>query len=160
MLIVRLSRLDLTSKRSNDYDLFTVKKLASIGIYASGIPVLFAFATPAFATGTDLCQAAGTNFSALCKLRLDNNAGGIVGAVVQVILILAIIITLFFLVLGGIRWMTSGGDQAKIAGARGQIIAALVGLVIALLSFAAVSFVVYFVTGQSTLNFTIPRLID
>jgi len=137
-----------------------VKKIASIGIYISGIPLLLSAAVPAFATGTEICQSAGSNFSALCKLKLENNSAGIIGAVIEVILILAIVITLFFLILGGIRWMTSGGDQAKISAARSQIIAALIGLVIALAAFAIVNFVLYFVTGQSISGLKIPRLID
>lgn len=164
MHIVRLSSkangIYLTRQRSSYYDLCTVKKLASIGIFAAGIPLALSFAAPAFAAGQEICQAAGSNFSALCALNFASNGGGVVGAIVNVLLIIAILISLFFLIMAGIRWMTSGGDQAKIGAARSQIIAALIGLVIAVSAFAIVNFVLGFITGQGLSGLKIPRLID
>jgi hypothetical protein len=134
-----------------------VKKIASIATFLTGIPLLLAAATPAYAQ--DICAAAGSNFSGLCKLRLENG-GGIVGAVVQVLLLIAIIASVVFIILGGIRWITSGGDQAKIAAARSSILAAIVGLVISLAAFFILNFFVAFFTGQSFTNMKVPRLID
>ena len=119
-----------------------------------------AYLLPPKAFASDICSVAGSNFSSLCKLRLDSGAGSITGAIVQVILVLGIVIALFYLVLGGVRWITSGGERGKIDGARQQIIAAVVGLVIALAAFAIVNFVLYFITGQNMSGMRIPRLID
>lgn len=115
--------------------------------------------TPVFASGQEICESAGSNFSALCRLRLENT-GGIVGTIVQLILVLGIIIALFFLVWGGVQWISSGGDKAKISAARSRIIAALIGLVIGFLAFAIVNFVLYFFTGQNISGMSVPRLID
>ena len=82
-----------------------------------------------------------------------------VQGVITILLILAVVVALFFLVWGGVRWTMSGGDQAKVQAARSSIIAAIVGLVIAFLAFFIVSFVLSFFTGQGLGNFAIPTLV-
>ena len=52
--------------------------------------------------------------------------------------ILAVIVILA----GGFQWMLSGGNEEKIARARGMIIAGIIGLVIILASFSIVKFVI------------------
>ena len=54
----------------------------------------------------------------------------IVGGGLKLILIVAALAFFFILVMGGVNWIISGGDKAKTEGARNQITAALVGLVI------------------------------
>jgi len=64
-------------------------------------------------------------------LNLISAALGIIG-------ILAVVMIL----LGGFRWLLSGGDEEKIAQAKRTIGATIVGLVIILLSWAIVNFVI------------------
>ena len=135
-----------------------MKKIASAGSIFTGLTVFLLQAGPAYAE--DICARAGANFSGLCKIRIESNSGGIVGTIIQVLLILGILIALFFLIYGGIKWMTSGGERAKIDSARSTIINALIGLVIALCAFAIINLVIYFVIGGSTSDLSIPRLID
>lgn len=56
--------------------------------------------------------------------------GGMISGFLSLILILAGIAFFFILVVGGVKWILSGGDKAHTEGARNQITAALVGLVI------------------------------
>jgi cytochrome bd-type quinol oxidase subunit 2 len=56
-------------------------------------------------------------------------------------LIITAVVALFMLIIGGIRWMTSSGDKAKMEGARSQITQALIGLVIVFCSFAIITLV-------------------
>jgi hypothetical protein len=58
---------------------------------------------------------------------------------IQVMMILAIILSLVFLVLGGLQWTSSGGDKGKITAARSKITFAIVGLIVALSAFAIVT---------------------
>ncbi len=62
--------------------------------------------------------------------------GGIVGAAVRLVLVIAALVFFFILVIGGIRWTASGGDKAQTEAARNQITAALVGLVIVFAAWA------------------------
>jgi len=114
-------------------------------------------ATSAFASGNSVnpCPGAG-QFSKLCNLNA-NQIGPIVGAAVTFVLIVAVLIALFFLIFGGIRWITSGGDKAKVESARGTIIAAIIGLVIAFLAFFILSLALSFF-GLSLTNLQLPRL--
>ncbi len=56
--------------------------------------------------------------------------GSLISAVVGTMLILAALITFIYLILGGIQWITSGGDKTAMEAARNKITHAIVGLVI------------------------------
>jgi hypothetical protein len=58
------------------------------------------------------------------------NIGSLISAVVGTLLIIAALLAFFFLILGGIQWITSGGDKAGMEAARNKITHAIVGLVI------------------------------
>lgn len=117
-----------------------------------------AFAFPAFAQGAnvDPCQNIGT-FQGLCALQADK-LGSIIGAIVTFLLILVAIISLFFLIYGGLRLVTSGGDKSKVDDARKTVIAAIVGLVIAFLAFFIINVVLSFF-GLSLNNLQLPSII-
>lgn len=59
-----------------------------------------------------------------------------ISAIIRFALIAAAIIAFFFLVVGGIKWITSGGDKEGTANAQKTITAALVGLVIVFAAWA------------------------
>jgi hypothetical protein len=117
-------------------------------------------ALPAFAINVDPCPRGttnGTNFSGLCNLSA-NNIGNVISGVITILLIAAAIIALFFLIWGGIRWITSGGDKSKVDSARQTIIASIIGLIISLLAF----FIITLVLGLFNLSLTnlqLPNLI-
>jgi hypothetical protein len=60
---------------------------------------------------------------------------------VTIFFILAVILALFFLVYGGIRWIISGGDKQKIAQARGTLTYAIIGLLVVFLSFFIINLI-------------------
>ncbi len=62
--------------------------------------------------------------------------GGIIGGAISLALLVAAVVFFFMLVIGGIRWITSGGDKGQTEAARSQITAALVGLVIVFAAWA------------------------
>lgn len=130
-----------------------MKKLA--GSLIAGASYL-AFTATTFASGSvDPCANAST-LKTLCNIQ-GNNLGPIIGNAVTFILVIAAIISLFFLIFGGIRWITSGGDKAKVDSARQTITAAIVGLIISFLSFFILNVVLGFF-GLSLSNLTLPRI--
>lgn len=135
-----------------------LKKTAAF--VSSGIAYL-SLALPSFAqVSVDPCpkgQGNGTDFSGLCNLDASN-IGSVVSGVITVMLIGAAIISLFFLIWGGIRWITSGGDKGKVDSARQTIIASIIGLIIALLAFFIIT-VVLGLFNLSLTNLTLPKLI-
>lgn len=58
---------------------------------------------------------------------------------ITTILVVAILLTLFFLIYGGIDMISSGGDKQKVTNARQKLTFAIVGLIIVLLSFFIVN---------------------
>lgn len=56
--------------------------------------------------------------------------GQLISALVGTLLIVAALLAFFFLILGGIQWITSGGDKAGMEAARNKITHAIVGLII------------------------------
>lgn len=85
---------------------------------------LIAQVTPA--TDTIEIKPGITEFAPLTTITFE----GIIQALISLVLIIAAIIFFFMLVIGGIRWITSGGDKAQTEAARGQLTAALIGLVV------------------------------
>lgn len=62
------------------------------------------------------------------------------------------VLSLIFLIVGGIQWISSGGDKAKVQGARNRITYAIIGLIVAFLAFAIINLVGYFFKIDSLLN--------
>jgi len=59
-----------------------------------------------------------------------SDIGKLLSAVVGLLLILAGIMAFLYLILGGIQWITAGGDKAGMETARNKITHAIVGLII------------------------------
>jgi hypothetical protein len=133
-----------------------MKKL--ITAVSTSTVALLTSALPAFAQGASVnpCNGIQGGFQNLCGLN-GSQLGPIIGAVVTFLLIIIAVIALFFLIYGGLRWVTSGGDKGKVDEARKTVIAAIVGLVIAFLSFFILSVVLGFF-GLSLSNLTLPTL--
>lgn len=85
----------------------------------------------------DISLKPGGQFSALGDLTI----GGIVSGGIRLVLVIAALVFFFILVVGGIRWIVSGGDKAQTETARNQITAALVGLVIVFAAWAIVQLI-------------------
>jgi hypothetical protein len=58
------------------------------------------------------------------------SVGVLIQAVVGTLLIVAAVLAFLYLILGGIQWITAGGDKAGMEAARNKITHAIVGLVI------------------------------
>ena len=82
---------------------------------------------------------------------------GILSAVITLIMVFAGLLFFFMLLLGGIKWLTSGGDKAQTEAARNQITAALIGLVIVFAAFAILQLLEQFF-GIDLTALTIPSV--
>lgn len=83
--------------------------------------------------------------------------GQIISWAINVIIIVAGVIFFFMLLIGGIQWLTSGGDKGGTEAARGRITAALIGLIIVFAAWAIVK-LMESVFGIQITNFTIPTI--
>jgi TRAP-type C4-dicarboxylate transport system permease small subunit len=81
----------------------------------------------------------------------------IVSGAIQLILVIAALVAFVFLIIGGIKWVTSGGDKEKTAGAQRTLTAALVGLVIVFAAWAIMKLLETFF-GIEILTLSIPTV--
>lgn len=74
----------------------------------------------------------------------------IIASVIRIVLGFLGIIAVVIIIMGGFKWMTSGGNDAKAKEARDMIVAGVIGLIIILAAFGIASFVtdrIFEVTG-------------
>lgn len=74
------------------------------------------------------------------------------GNLISLLLVVGSVIFLFMLIIGAIKWISSGGDKGSLESAKGQITNALIGIVILFAVFAVVSLIGYFFGGLNLLQ--------
>lgn len=88
-------------------------------------------------TTINLQPSSGSQFSALGSLTIPS----LVSVGIRLVVIVAALVFFFILVIGGIRWIASGGDKTQTEAARNQITSALIGLVIVFAAWAIVALI-------------------
>ena len=113
-----------------------MKKVAVIfsaaASYLALAPLVFA------QTNVNICPTG--QFAPLCAFT-TGSVPGMISAGITIMFGIGVIIALIFLIYGGIKWITSGGDKQAVAAAREHIIAAVVGLVIMFLAWFILNFI-------------------
>jgi len=89
----------------------------------------------------------------LAKIRAE----GIVSAAIKFVLVIAAMVAFFFLLMGGVKWITSGGDKEQTAKAQSTITAALIGLVIVFAAWAIIKLIETFF-GIEITTLKIPQI--
>lgn len=89
------------------------------------------------------CDQASGYTSALCddtdKELLGENS--IFGTITNIFLFVVAAISVIMIVVGGLRYVISNGDQTAVTGAKNTIFYSVIGLVVALMAYAIVNFV-------------------
>lgn len=67
--------------------------------------------------------------------------GGIVTTITNLLLFIAGALAVIMIIIGGLRYATSGGNASAVTAAKNTILYAIVGLIVAFLAFAAVNFI-------------------
>lgn len=114
--------------------------VATFGIALGGV-----FATPAYAADCDP-DSLGINQGVNCARGADQpeslfGQGGMFETITNVLLFLIGAVSVIMLIIGGIRYTISNGDQGAVTSAKNTIMYAIIGLVVALLAYAIVQFV-------------------
>lgn len=66
---------------------------------------------------------------------------GLIKRVVNILLFIIGAIAVIMLIIGGIRYTISGGDQSQVTSAKNTILYAIVGIIVAIFAYAIVNFV-------------------
>jgi hypothetical protein len=114
------------------------------------IAAVFAFAAvPVLAVGTtvqaqtpkaEICK--GINNGATCNQSGTNNLSGYIGNIVNILLFIIGAVAVIMIIIGGLRYVLSGGDSSSIKSAKDTILYAVIGLIVAISAYAIVNFVV------------------
>lgn len=78
-----------------------------------------------------------------------------IGTLWQTIIIVGGLAFILYFLMGGINWITAGGDKGKIEEARGKITQGLVGLAVLAASYVIIKFIETAI-GMNLLNITWP----
>ena len=89
----------------------------------------------------DTCESEANADSAVCAGR-EGQAEDVITPVINTLLFLIGTIAVIMIIVGGIRYTLSAGDTSNVAAAKNTILYAVIGLIIAILSFAIVNFVI------------------
>lgn len=112
---------------------------------------ILASATLLFAAAPLSYAAAGDVFDDACKSSNNNPAvcGGsgsgvfsIIKTVIQVLLMVGGIVAVIMIIIGGIRYVTSAGDQTDVKAAKDTILYAVIGLAVTMMAYAIVTWVI------------------
>src|SRR3989338_6896403 len=82
-----------------------------------------------------LAEDINVNIDRPSNLHIDD-LGKLISSLIGAILIIATIAAFVYLLLGGITWITSGGDKANVEAAQKRIQAAIIGLIIVFAAWA------------------------
>src|SRR3989344_4356726 len=102
-----------------------IKKLSPL----SGIVAFLSLASPAFAQEISIVVPT----PAILKIT---DLGQFISAILAAVLVIATLAAFVFLLLGGLSWITSGGDKAAVEGAQKRIQAAIIGLFVVFAAWA------------------------
>ncbi len=118
-----------------------VRRFIVVGALIGGVGGALLPASNAYAVSVfDQCAGANAD-TAICKAK-DDNAANMITIIINTLLVVLGMIAVIMIVIGGIRYTTSNGDPGGIKSAKDTIIYSVVGLVVAIMSFAIVNFVV------------------
>lgn len=120
------------------------KIILTIGIIL-GLGLLF---TPsqvlAFDVWDDACT--GSPDTALCEGRSDDKLPEMIRTIVNVLLYVLGAVSIVVIIMAGVFYTLSAGDQNQVTKAKNTLLYAVIGLVVALLAYAIVNFIYTAVT--------------
>ena len=121
----------------------TSKLLVLAAILTLALPVLVPAAVSADtdASKKAACESIGLTGSG-CGANSSNEVSDLLGTVVKLLSFLVGAVAVIMIVVGGFKYITSGGDANKVGSAKTTIIYALVGLIIVALAQFIVNFVI------------------
>lgn len=120
----------------------TIKTFIFAALLAVGVATPFFVGDAAFAVNPiqSACSSSGSA-SSLCEDSEGNSVESVVQIIVNVLLFIIGLISVIMIIVGGLRYATSGGNASSVSAAKNTILYAVIGLAIALFSFAIVSWV-------------------
>lgn len=132
--------------------------IKKIKLMLFSLSALLAFALPLATAGvasaavgqgdinSNLCSGSDINFTssgsnASCGTQADTTVNTLLKTVINIISVVVGIVAVIMIIIGGFRYVTSGGKQESVTGAKNTILYAIIGLVIVALAQIVVHFI-------------------
>jgi hypothetical protein len=115
--------------------------LGSLAIAVAGV---LAVSMPVAAQSTPeqlACQGSGGRWTGSGCTQGSRTVTGTIKSVGNILIFITSAVSVVMLIVGGLRYALSGGDQGSITGAKNTILYALIGLIVAAAAYAIVNFV-------------------
>lgn len=126
--------------------------MSKLGKTIMFVTAVTSLALVVFPVAAQITQVSGGDCSGLgikCTGNEDTNSLlDTIQTIVNAALVLVGIVAAIYLVLGGLRYVRSEGDEGEAEKAKNTIVAAVIGIVLIGLSAAIVNFVIYTVSGN------------
>lgn len=119
--------------------------MIALAVVSLGVSGMIAFSAPELAYADakdDVCAGLPGG----CAGNSDNKINSTLKSVVGILSSIVGAVAVIMLIISGFRYVTSGGDSSKIAGAKNTLIYAIVGIVVVALA----QFIVQFVLDRAT----------
>lgn len=78
----------------------------------------------------------------------EDQVAGIISTIVNLFSLVVGVVAVIMIIIGGLKYITSGGDSGNVTGAKNTILYAIIGLVVVALSQVIVRFVIEQIGGQ------------
>ena len=123
----------------------SLQSLLIVPVLALGVSAVTTVMQPidSYAQGAEGGLAGGAE-SAKGDDQQENlfGTGGLFQTITNVLLFVIGAISVIMLIIGGIRYVVSGGDSSAVTSAKNTILYAVIGIVVAILAYAMVNFVI------------------
>jgi uncharacterized membrane protein YidH (DUF202 family) len=124
--------------------LFTI--IASFGLLVPlAVPAIVGAQTEEVNIGAGLCSGASFELNPECSTNADETSSRLTDYIrlaINIFSVIVGIIAVIMLIIGGLKYITSGGDSGNVTGAKNTILYAIIGLVIVALAQVIVQFVI------------------
>lgn len=117
------------------------KILSALTVVSMVVGLSFAGGTALAAPGDLFNKKACDGNTTVCPSDKDTGLFGIAKPIINTLLVIAGIVAVIVIIVGGISYTISAGDPAKVKKAKDTVLYAVIGLVVAILAFSIVNFV-------------------
>jgi hypothetical protein len=114
--------------------------LLAVSVTAGGAALV---ASPAMAASPEqsACEGSGGTWSGGACSQGTRTVTGTIKSVGNIIIFVTGALSVLMIIIGGLRYTTSGGDQGSITSAKNTILYAVIGLIVSVMAYAIVNFV-------------------
>jgi len=139
-----------------------LKKVVASALVISALALGVGTASPVFAADATDCSVVSAGISQGADCAKPTNAptqlfgqNSIFVTVTNILLFIIGAIAVIMLIIGGIRYVVSAGDQTAVTSAKNTILYAIIGIIVAFLAYAAVNFVSSQLTSGTTTSYKV-----